>query len=241
MLPHLRAGDVLVLDRGYPSFEVLQALHEAGIDFVIRVPRSHSFEAIQAIQESAGDDYLMNIRPTAEAARAGAAMLKVRCVRIDVGADDPWILFTSLRRSDASLAQLQTLYHLRWEIEEFYKLLKSDSFSLRQMPARSGLGVEQELFAQLTLTAMSRLLMANAVAEHAPKTPDLSPKAGLLTIASAIVPLILCDDPDKRLEHHDSILRRLARLRLTRRPARSSPRRSFKPGPRWNSKGKVGG
>ena len=241
LLPNLRAGDVIVLDRGYPSFEVLHALGERGIDFVIRVPKSGSFEAIQAVQDSSGDDYLMVIPPSAAAARAGATATKVRCVRIDVGVDDPWLLFTSLRRSEVTLAKLRDLYHMRWEIEEFYKLLKSDAFSLRQMHAKSVFGVEQELLAQLTLAAMSRLLMANAVAEHLPEVVDLSPKAGVLALASDIVRLMLCDDPERRLQHHASLLRRLARRRLEHRPGRSCPRRSFKPGPRWNSKGKVGG
>lgn len=241
LLPHLRAGDVLVLDRGYPSFEVMQALHNADIDFVIRVSKSGSFEAAQAVQESSGNDYVMLIPPSAAAARTGAQMMKVRCVRIDVGTDEPWLLFTSLRRADVTLPQLQDIYHLRWTIEEFYKLLKSDGFSLRQMHAKSVLGVEQELLAQLTLTAISRLLAANAVAEHLPVPQALSPKAGVLAIATDIVRLMLCDDPELRLQHHAALLRRLARRRLKLRPGRSSPRISFKPGPRWNSKGKVGG
>jgi Transposase DDE domain len=241
LLPNLRRGDVLVLDRGYPSFEVLHALREAGIDFVIRVPKSGSFEAVQAFQQSSGNDYVMVVPPSAAAARNGAKLMEVRCVRIDVGADDPWLLFTTLRRADATLPQLRTLYHLRWEIEEFYKLLKSDHFSLRQMHAKSALGIQQEFLAQLVLAAMSRLLMANAAAEHKVNHPDLSPKAGILTLADGIVRLMLCDDPEQRLHHHADLLRRLARRRLKRRPGRSCPRRSFKPGPRWNSKGKIGG
>lgn len=241
LIPHLRSGDVVVLDRGYPSFEVLHALREAGIDFVIRVPKSHSFEAIQAFQESPGDDYRLVIPPSADAARAGASPIDLRCVRIDVGKDDPWLLFTSLRRTQATISQMQSLYHLRWEIEEFYKLLKCDGFSLRQMHAKAVLGVEQELLAQLVLTAISRLLMANAAAEHAVVQSDLSPKSGILSIATGIIRLMLCDDPEKRIEYHASLLRRLARRRVKRRPGRACPRRSFKPGPRWNSKGKIGG
>ncbi len=241
LLPHLRPGDVLVLDRGYPSFEVIQALQKGYIDFVVRVSKSGSFEAAQAVQQSSGNDYVMHIPPSAAAARAGAQTMKVRCVRIDVGADDPWLLFTSLRRADATLPKLQDIYHLRWRIEEFYKTLKSDAFSLRQMHAKSVLGVEQELLAQLTLTAIARLLAANAVAERLKGQQDISPKAGVLAIATGIVRLMLCDDPEQRLEHHASLLRQLARRRLKARPGRSSPRISFKPGPRWNSKGKVGG
>jgi hypothetical protein len=241
LLPHLQAGDVIVLDRGYPSFEVLDALRKAGIEFVMRVPKSGSFEAVQVFQESGGDDYRVLVHPPVDAARTGAESIEVRCVRVDVGADDPWLLLTSLRRSEITRSQMKQVYHLRWEIEEFYKLIKSDGFSLRQLHAKATLGVEQELLAQLLLTAIARLLMANAAAQHDAPPRDLSPKAGVLALAGSIVRLLLCDDPEHGLEHHASLLRRLARRRLRRRPGRSCPRRSFKPGPRWNSKGKVGG
>ena len=241
LLSHLKKGDVLVLDRGYPSFEVLQALTDAGIEVVIRVPQSGSFDAIQVFRESGGDDYRVLVHPSAAKARAGVTSLNLRCVSLDVGGDDPWLLLTTLRRSEVTLSQMKQIYHLRWEIEEFYKLLKSDGFSLRQLHARSVAGVEQELLAQLLLTTISRLLMLNAAVEHDAPHRELSAKAGVLALASSIVRLLLCDDPEERLDHHSDLLRRLARRRQRSRPGRSSPRRSFKPGPRWNSKGKVGG
>jgi hypothetical protein len=81
--------------------------------------------------------------------------------------------------------------------------------------------------------------MVNAATEHEAPHRDLSAKPGVLALAGSIVRLLLCADPELRLEHHESLLRRLAKRRQRRRPGRSSPRRSFKPGPRWNSKGKV--
>lgn len=241
LLPNLRRGDVLVLDRGYPSFEVLQALIAAGIEFVLRVPKTGTFEAIEVFQQSGGDDYRVLVRPPLAAARTGAAPLDLRTVRIDVGSNDPWILLTSLRRSEITLSQMGQIYHLRWQIEEFYKLLKSDFFTQRQFHAKSALGAEQELRAQLLLAAIARLLMANAASESDVPYQDLSSKAAILAVASGIVRLILGDDPDQRLHHHAELLRRIARRPNKRRPGRSCPRRSFKPGPRWNSKGKVGG
>ena len=52
-------------------------------------------------------------------------------VRIDVNADDPWILLTSLPRSEATRFVMSQVYHLRWEIEELYKTAKSDYFTQR--------------------------------------------------------------------------------------------------------------
>lgn len=241
MIGHLNKGDVLVLDRGYPSFEVLQALTDAGIEFVIRVPKSGTFEAIQVFQESGGKDYRVLVHPSPAEARAGVESLELRTVRIDVGADDPWLLLTSLRRCEITRSLMGEIYHLRWEIEEFYKLLKSDYFTQRQFHAKSAVGIEQELRAQFLFAAIARLLMANAVAGSDTPHQRLSPKSAILAVATGIIRLLLCDCPDQRLDHHASLLRRLARHFVKRRPGRSYPRRSFKPGPRWNSKGKVGG
>ena len=165
----------------------------------------------------------------------------MRCVRVDVGVEDPWLLFTSLRRSDATVAQLRDIYHMRWTIELFYKLVKCDAFSLRQLHAKSVLDVEQGVLVQLSLISISRLLAPNAVAEHRIPAVDASPKAAVLAIAKGIVRLMLCDDPDRRMEHHAQLLRQIARRRIKHRPRRTSPRISFKPGPQWNSKGRVEG
>ena len=63
MLDHLGPSDVLVLDRGYPSHETLQALHKAGVDFLFRVPASSSFKAIDTFRSSGGEDYRVLIDP----------------------------------------------------------------------------------------------------------------------------------------------------------------------------------
>jgi hypothetical protein len=237
---HLREGDVLVLDRGYPSFEVFSALDAIGVDVVVRMPKS-GFEAVEVFRQSEGTDYQVLVHPSPEAARAGATSLQMRAVRIDAGGEEPWLLFTALRRSEVTRSQLGQLYHLRWEIEEFFKLIKSDYFSLRQLHSKAILGIEQEFRAQLLLTAIARLLMANAAATTDVPYDDLATKSGILSVATSIVRLLLCDDPEIQHAQHASLLARIARRPNRRRPNRSYPRRSFKPGPRWNSKGKVGG
>ena len=64
MLSSLERSDVLVLDRGYPSHEVLQALVQEGIDFLVRVPSTQTrFEAIEELRESDGDDFLYYVDP----------------------------------------------------------------------------------------------------------------------------------------------------------------------------------
>ena len=241
LLDHLQAGDVLVLDRGYPSFEVIQTLRARGIEFVIRVPKSHSFEAIDVFQEGNQADCRMIIKPSEQAARAGVQPLDLRMVRIDVNADDPWILLTSLPRYEITRFVMGRTYHLRREIEELYKTMKSDYFTQRQFHAKSAEGVEQEVRSQLLMVAIARLLMANAATVTETPYQQLSTKSGILAVVTGIVRILLCDDPDERLDHHADLLTRIARCPVKRRHGRSCPRRSFKPGPRWTSTGKGQG
>ena len=232
----LRPGDLLVLDRGYPSFEVLEALSRADIEVLVRVPARSSFGAIQVLQDSGGTDYRVVVQPP----RDGRQPLELRALRIDTGAKEDWFLLTSLRRAHVTSSQIAQLYHLRWEIEEFLKLLKSDYFSQRQFHAKTALAVEQEIRAQMLFVALTRLLMASA-ADYT-KTPyqDLSSKSGILGLRSHLVGLMLRDDPDVAASDLDRLLPRLVRNRNQRRPGRVCPRRSFKPGPRWNSRGRIG-
>ena len=51
-LQFLRRGDLLVLDRGYPSYEVVRHLLDAGIDFLIRLPASSTFPGIEEFVDS---------------------------------------------------------------------------------------------------------------------------------------------------------------------------------------------
>ena len=133
------------------------------------------------------------------------------------------------------------LYHLRWEIEEFFKLLKSDHFTQRQFHAKSPHGIEQEVRAQLLFAAFARLLALDAAKDQQVSTDAIVMKSAILALAEDVVRILLLDDPERWEVDHPRFLRRVVRLRHKRRPNRSCPRRSFKPGPRWNSKGKVGG
>ena len=229
---------MLVLDRGYPSFEVLQELVARGIEYVIRVPRSHSFAAIDVFQEGGHQDYRMAIKPSQQAARAGAQPIDVRLVRINADADDAWILLTSLPRSEFTRFVMGKTYYLRWEIEELYKTMKSDYFTQKQFHAKQAVGVEQELRCQLLMVAIARLLMTNAATVTETPYKDLTIKPAILAIVTGIVRIMLCDDPEKRLGFHAELLTRIARRPVKPRHDRSCPRRSFKPGPRWNSNGK---
>jgi hypothetical protein len=234
----LRAGDVLVLDRGYPSHEILRILLDHEIDFLVRVPATQSFEAIKIFRESGGDDYRVLIPPPDDA-RCGSEPIELRAIKLLNSSGDESFYLTSLRRAHFSRAQIAELYHLRWQAEELFKLEKSVYFDQRQFHAKSALGVRQEILAQAIYVVIARFLLASAAKHVDARYHDLSAKSAVLALADYLTRLCL-DDPERAVHCLPRLLERIARTRDKRRPGRSCPRRSFKPGPRWGPNGRRG-
>lgn len=233
----LQHADVVVLDRGYPSHDVLRALLERKLDFLVRVPESSSFDAIEVFRQSGGNDYRVVIAPPEK--RRDLGPIELRAVKLQGPDGSASFYLTSLRRSEHSRAAIAELYRKRWEAEELYKLQKADYFDQRQFHARTALGIEQEILAQELFIVIARFLMATA-AEHADVDyHDLSRKSAVLGLA-AYIGRICLDDPRSAATWLPRLLARIARTRDKRRRGRSFPRRSFKPGPRWGPRGRCG-
>lgn len=234
----LRAGDVVVLDRGYPSHEVLRILLSNKIDFLVRVPADHTFAAVTDFRESGGDDYRVVIPPASDS-RRGAEPIELRAVRLTNPQGEHSYYLTSLRRAHYSRADIAEIYHLRWQAEELFKTQKSVYFDQRQFHAKSALGVQQEVLAQAIYVVVARFLLAAAAKKLDADYDHLSVKSAVLALADYLTRLCL-DDPQRAVHFLPRLLERIARTRDKRRPGRSCPRRSFKPGPRWGPNGRRG-
>jgi len=240
MLPSLAAGDVLVLDRGYPSHEVLQVLVREHVDFLIRLPATHTFAVIDELRASDGDDYLFYVDPPAGSPPEWKR-LTLRVVRIKAPDGAESFFITTLRRTDFSRPQLRELYHMRWEAEEFFKLFKGPYVGQGQFRSKTPAGVEQEIHALVLFLLIARLLMATAAKVTNAGYGSLSQKSAVLGLAAYITRLFLSDDQDYRLRELLALLQRIVRTRDKRRAGRSAPRRSFRPRLRWGPRGRCGG
>ena len=240
MLPSLERGNVIVLDRGYPSHEVLQTLVQDGIDFLIRVPSTHTFAAIEELRESDGDDYLFHVDPP-EGSPPEWTRLTLRAVRIRTPDGTESFFLTTLRRPHFSRAQLRELYHMRWEAEEFFKLFKGPYIGQGQFRSKSPAGIEQEIYALVLFLAIARMIMATAATASGADYDSLSQKAAVLGLAAYVTRLFLSRDTDFALRELQALLQRILKAPCKRRPARASPRVSFRPRLRWGPRGRCGG
>jgi len=240
MLPMLERGDVVILDRGYPSHEVLQDLESRGLDFLMRLPSSHTFWAVDDMADRPGRDYLYFVDPP-PGSPSHWKQITVRCIRVKAPDGSETFFFTSLRKPEFSRAQLRDLYHLRWEAEEFYKLLKGPYIGQGQFRSKSPEGVRQEIHALVLFLGVARVLMAEAAEVTGEDYENLSQKAAVLGLAAYVARLFLSADTVYARRELQALVRRITRRSQRPRPERSFPRRSFRPHRKWGPQGRCGG
>jgi hypothetical protein len=241
VLERARKGDVLVLDAGYPSFDVLAALRLTAVDFVVRLPVSNTFKAVEAFLADGRTEGVVLIEPTADCTTRDMEPLAVRIVVVRRGDGAPWVLATSLSAADFPAAAIAEAYALRWQIEESHKLLAGDYLGQGRFHARTAEGVRQEVYAQALFVVITRTLMAAASAAADAPFERLSQKAAVVAVGEHITRLVLRQPPQRAHASLSRLLTRIAAARDRARPSRSVPRRSFLPARKWGPNGRRAG
>ncbi len=112
MFSVFREGDLLILDRGHPSHEVIQALRQKGMDLLIRVPASSTFKAIDAFREDGLIDSGIQIDPPKGAPDTWGSMF-LRAVKLVNHSGEASYFITTLDEDAASTEAIRALHQLR--------------------------------------------------------------------------------------------------------------------------------
>ena len=238
MIEATRTGDVIVMDRGYPSFDLFMMLVESGADFVARMPTGSTFGVVEEFIESGEAEAFVDLDAPKHSPLRGIDPIPVRLVRVERLDGTPWVLATSLVTDDFCADDIADAYRRRWRIEEFYKTLVSNYFGQDMFHAKWAGGVRQEIYAQMLFVAITRTLMASAAREEDVPYRDLSTKGAILAVGDHITRLVLHSPRRDAAEHMRRLLRRIARAIERPRNGRSYPRRSLRPEPRWGPRGR---
>jgi hypothetical protein len=239
MLGTLRQGDILVLDRGYPSFDLVTELRHRRTHFLIRLP-SETFPAVKAFVQEGGKDGWVTIAPPRRL-RGTHVALRGRVV-VMPGVDlKPVVFLTDLEETVFSWTEIGDLYHMRWESEELYKLEKGNYLGQGQFHSKTFDGLKQEVYAFALFVSTCRFLTAAAAQLGGVTYHHVYQKTALLAVADYITRLLLEERPDELRQLTARLLDRIGRTVVAPRPGRSHPRRSYRPRPRWTPKGKKGG
>jgi len=85
--------------------------------------------------------------------------IKLRVIRYRIG-ETTYFLATTLTADEFTTEMFQEIYHSRWGVEEFYKIIKSH-LKVEDFHSKTVRGVKQELFASIVVDFLTRI-MTNA-------------------------------------------------------------------------------
>ncbi len=145
-------GDVVLYDRGYPSFYLLSLHGKKGIDYCMRTPISR-FKAVAEFVASGVLEQWVYIEPTHKAKQAclrselSIDPIRVRLIRVELPGGDVEVLMSSLG-DEIQHPEFAALYFKRWGIEEAYKHQKCRA-ELESFSGKSVHSVYQDVYAKL--------------------------------------------------------------------------------------------
>jgi hypothetical protein len=159
----LRAGDLIVYDRGYFSYALLQAHHQKGLHAVFRLASS-SYKLISDFMKSEDLERIITIMPTPRGQQEillkyptiAFVPLQLRLIKYTIDNVIYTLGTTLIDDRHYPADDFQALYHARWGIEELYKISKL-LMDVEDFHSKTERGVKQELFAHFVIITLSRI------------------------------------------------------------------------------------
>ena len=128
---------LIIFDRGYPSFELLKQLEDAGIKYVMRVKTRFNND----IDAQTAEDAYVNLTK-------GEDTLSTRVIKVKLSSGETEILLTNLSDKTMTTEDFKHLYFYRWKIECHYNILKN-KLELENFTSRTIDGIKQDFFIAL--------------------------------------------------------------------------------------------
>ena len=215
-LPHIAAQALLLVDRGYPSYDLLQKCEENSLKFVMRCP-SQSFKAV-------------NEAPMGDSAVTLENGQRLRVVKFLLSSGEVEILVTNL--FDLPETEFPALYAMRWGVETYYHKLKQ-IVGVEQFSGRTPNSIRQDFWASMVLLVNTAIAQQEADEEvgrrHQNKQNKHFYRAATTKIVIALrdrlVFATLCGYPALAAIALEDILDELSRAVSPVRPGRSYPRK----------------
>jgi hypothetical protein len=162
-LKHLdktRPGDLLLMDRGYPNKAVFSVLSGKGVDFCMRMKEnwwlqvkafSESDEVDAEIVFDLSDNDIEIYQPHCPDL---SPSVKCRLVKVLLDNGKTEVLCTSLLdKQKYPIEDFKELYHLRWGVEEGFKMFKS-RVQIEAFTGKTALSVKQDIYAKAMMMSL---------------------------------------------------------------------------------------
>jgi len=175
-------NDLIIFDRGYPSYALLFFLESKGIDYLIRMPKKQ-FAEIEKFRIGKLKDSIITIELTKTRLsdikrknnnpkiakvlkdKVVGDVIKLRAIKVKLESGEIEILITSLLDKKAHKTKIfKEFYFKRWGVEEEYKAIKC-LLQVENFTGITQIAINQDFFATLFMLNMNNI-MINAVEEE---------------------------------------------------------------------------
>lgn len=159
-LEHCETNDLLIYDRGYPSYDFIHRHNEKEFQFLMRVKTSFSQTIIDFV-ESHKTSQIVSLYPgkntkISDKSYSRNSPIEVRLIRVELSKGKIEVLITSLIDAKVHPSSLfKKLYARRWGIETFYDELKIEHFS-----GYSNQTIQQDFNAALFISNIQTLIVS---------------------------------------------------------------------------------
>lgn len=235
-LEQVKPGDLLLLDRGYPSFWLLFLLKAKGIEFCVRLKENWWLKVKEFAESSEKERIVTFTLPKKDRAKLKDfpqmldQEITCRLIKVELANGEKEILCTSLEDSSTYLHEdFEELYHYRWNEEEAYKLLKS-RIELEDFSGKTAKAVKQDFHAKVFLmtlcAAYAHPIEEKVIAEYQADnkrkhSQKINRTNALATTMDILVPAFIHKKYKEALDAFDLLV---WNTREIIRPGRSNPR-----------------
>ncbi len=227
MLSTLKAGDIVVADRLFPSYATLGAMTLSGIDMVSISHVSRHVDFTQGIQLGENDHIVEWQRPAHRESMPMKDLPETVAVRefiIDVegrdGRREQAIVVTTITDPTIPQKELSDLYWKRWNCELDLRSIKQ-SMHLDVLRSKTPVMVAKEIYAHILAWNLLRGVMTESAKRTGTMPRELSVK-GTMQAVESFTPAMMAVAAGDAL--YDAFLTTVAAHRVGNRPRRLEPR-----------------
>ncbi len=240
LLKHIektKAGDILLLDRGYPCIWLLFLLKARGVEFCVRM-KDDWWLSVKGFVESDEKERIVTYKlpkkdrkKLADYPQMMDQSITCRLIKIELENGEKEILCTSLTdMKEYDYSGFAELYHYRWNEEEAYKLLKS-RIELENFSGKTAIAVQQDFFAKILLMSLcaayahpieERVTNEYKADKERAHDQKINRTNALSMTQDILISVMIKRQYKKALEAFDDIVRK---TREIIRPGRSEPRK----------------
>ena len=215
--PGIAKKALLIMDRGYPSMDVIQAVEDAGMKYLCRCSKSFFTEVNAA---PTGDSVVIHEKTG----------MKLRVIKLKREKGEVKTLITNLFEEESSV--FEELYALRWGVETAYETLKSQ-VCVEAFSGRTVNSIYQDMWASMVLMNMMAVVRDEAQVKVDEERKDkvnkhkYAPNIGhlIITLRDEMIFCRLRKDSELSAEQLERVVTKIAGCVRPVKPHRSTPRK----------------